>query len=665
MAPSPCRGGGRRARGWLRPLVCGLALTAGTCGPGGAVGLGGDDARAFDVAFTLVVVGLDAGDAATRIPPPTWRERVARVLRDVAANHSSGGGTLVTAEEPQSAWEGEVRVADASAMREDAGAETRVHIEVTDVAEHVLVPFATTLRVRAMSTLVAVDETMSVYVDQLTHGWLAARCAPSRWSPTLEGAYEEHEAGDTKKAVEQLTDMLACRSLQARGDEASASFDADVYSMLGYVIREAPRPDYRLSETFYLRALQLNPLHPGALSYVGELYAKTGRGVMALSVRARLAEVACPGGRPRAQRRGGGGSVCPDLSVLDLQLDRLGVDKDEPATVLDVSAVQLPISSELLVATGVIGSITSSSPHTLFLPCDSAWRGMAGALNMTARGKDASPRELAANLVTALGRDVLARLLLRHIHRGSTLLMSDDLQGGLEVSTLGLAQERLSFFSHGVTRRILAGSRGAILLPEMMDGVTIGTNQTCVIHGISTVLQSSNGAADESAADEQFEPSAAKKIDWIRGLLSGVALAESYTAGTMLSIEWTGNHDVYQMASRDKFAACDFSGATMLGATSPVLFEVPANAAVFLACSVGSHCRDGQKLALNDNLPAGDATAPLPPPPPPTKTATSTTTTGAQATVTVSLGMPAIRGGWLLPLCATFALGIIAQHMLP
>ena len=31
---------------------------------------------------------------------------------------------------------------------------------------------------------------------------------------------EEHEGGDTKKAVEQLTDMLACRSRQARGDEA-------------------------------------------------------------------------------------------------------------------------------------------------------------------------------------------------------------------------------------------------------------------------------------------------------------------------------------------------------------------------------------------------------------------------------------------------------------
>jgi len=62
-------------------------------------------------------------------------------------------------------------------------------------------------------------------------------------------------------------------------------------------------------------------------------------------------------------------------------------------------------------------------------------------------------------------------------------------------------------------------------------------------------------------------------------------------------------HTVFVMASKAKYDACDFSGATQVtGDASPLVFQVPtldADEAYYFACSVGTHCSaQGQKFKL-------------------------------------------------------------------
>ncbi len=50
--------------------------------------------------------------------------------------------------------------------------------------------------------------------------------------------------------------------------------DADALSLMGYVLRKSG--DQEAAEEFYLRALAIEPTHPGANQYVGELYVELG-----------------------------------------------------------------------------------------------------------------------------------------------------------------------------------------------------------------------------------------------------------------------------------------------------------------------------------------------------------------------------------------------------
>jgi Flp pilus assembly protein TadD len=51
----------------------------------------------------------------------------------------------------------------------------------------------------------------------------------------------------------------------------NASGDADWNNLMGYALRKQARPDLDAAQRHYDAALQINPQHPGALEYSGEL----------------------------------------------------------------------------------------------------------------------------------------------------------------------------------------------------------------------------------------------------------------------------------------------------------------------------------------------------------------------------------------------------------
>ena len=67
---------------------------------------------------------------------------------------------------------------------------------------------------------------------------------------------------------------------------------ADLYNYLGYATRKQKNSDFELAEEHYLKALELDSDHIGALEYLGELYYETNRKDKAVEMLMRLKEVA-------------------------------------------------------------------------------------------------------------------------------------------------------------------------------------------------------------------------------------------------------------------------------------------------------------------------------------------------------------------------------------
>merc|ERR1711907_181492 len=99
-------------------------------------------------------------------------------------------------------------------------------------------------------------------------------------------------------------------------------------------------------------------------------------------------------------------------------------------------------------------------------------------------------------------------------------------------------------------------------------------------------------------------------VDWNAGFSSPAARAKSVTAGKHIVFSWTGTHNVYKMADKAAFDACNFAGSTQVGgATSPVTYNTSPSATghIYFACKVGSHCSNGQKLDLTLTAASGSA----------------------------------------------------------
>ena len=92
------------------------------------------------------------------------------------------------------------------------------------------------------------------------------------------------------------------------------------------------------------------------------------------------------------------------------------------------------------------------------------------------------------------------------------------------------------------------------------------------------------------------------EISWLAGFNSADARATTAAVGDSLLFQWSGypSHNVYRMADEAAFNDCDFSGAAYLGDASPIEYTITELPAYF-SCSVGQHCRSGQKLAVTEN----------------------------------------------------------------
>merc|ERR1711907_37767 len=77
-------------------------------------------------------------------------------------------------------------------------------------------------------------------------------------------------------------------------------------------------------------------------------------------------------------------------------------------------------------------------------------------------------------------------------------------------------------------------------------------------------------------------------VDWNAGFSSPAARAKSVTAGKHIVFSWTGTHNVYKMADKAAFDACNFAGSTQVGgATSPVTYNTSPSATghIYFACN--------------------------------------------------------------------------------
>merc|ERR1711865_734708 len=74
----------------------------------------------------------------------------------------------------------------------------------------------------------------------------------------------------------------------------------------------------------------------------------------------------------------------------------------------------------------------------------------------------------------------------------------------------------------------------------------------------------------------------------------------SVADGDEIVFTWTGAHNVYLMKDKAAFDSCVWDGSTLVGDKSGVKKVISGSAGTvhYFACQVGSHCKQGQKLAV-------------------------------------------------------------------
>ena len=88
-------------------------------------------------------------------------------------------------------------------------------------------------------------------------------------------------------------------------------------------------------------------------------------------------------------------------------------------------------------------------------------------------------------------------------------------------------------------------------------------------------------------------------LDWIAQFS---AEDKSSTFKGSVKFNWTGGHNVYELASKEAYENCDFTGATNKGDTTGVTVSGNSGDVKYYSCSIvstqGNHCKSGQKIAI-------------------------------------------------------------------
>ena len=195
------------------------------------------------------------------------------------------------------------------------------------------------------------------------------------------------------------------------------------------------------------------------------------------------------------------------------------------------------------------------------------------------------------------------------------------------LAAAGLADDALDFMASGiaVTETVLYVANyvtGRIIAVDKYSGAIIDSISTSRPNSVFGLAVSTTGLwggtlifSDASAnqvirldvsPNSQCQPveqtAAVVDVAWTLALSPS---SISVMKGDSIRFSWTGAHNVYLMADKAAFEACNFQDATMLngGAASPVAFSTTneTTGAIYFACSVNSHCASGQKLAVTIN----------------------------------------------------------------
>ena len=109
-------------------------------------------------------------------------------------------------------------------------------------------------------------------------------------SSSIDANQEYLKAENLIKSEKYETAIKALNNLLSETPDGYTK--ADLYNYLGYATRKQKNPDFELAEEHYLKALELDSDHIGALEYLGELYYETNRKDKAVEMLMRLKEVA-------------------------------------------------------------------------------------------------------------------------------------------------------------------------------------------------------------------------------------------------------------------------------------------------------------------------------------------------------------------------------------
>ncbi|KAH0970302.1 hypothetical protein GBA52_022458 [Prunus armeniaca] len=104
------------------------------------------------------------------------------------------------------------------------------------------------------------------------------------------------------------------------------------------------------------------------------------------------------------------------------------------------------------------------------------------------------------------------------------------------------------------------------------------------------------------------------------------AASKKFQIGDGLVFNWTGNHNVGGVESKEEYDNCSDPGIVF---GPGVRIEINSTDTLYFICTVGDHCERGQKVTITVGSAANNSSPPPPPPPPSYASSLTPTTLGS------------------------------------